>query len=215
MALIAAEGCSAEKAAEEVFAKYAKMFEELGEQDYNRERLADLKDVQRRLMRKLLGVEQNDLSRLAPSTIVVAPELLPSDTAMMDRANVCGLITEKGGITSHTAILAKSLGVPAAVSTPGAVGLIMTQDELILDASNSAAAIVYVQPDAATKETLEARGRLYKERSTRLATEQKRAGNTDGHRMILSANMGAPDDLAKAEEYGATSVGLSEQSSFS
>ena len=63
VALIAAEGCSAEKAAEEVFAKYAKMFEELGEQDYNRERLADLKDVQRRLMRKLLGVEQNDLSR--------------------------------------------------------------------------------------------------------------------------------------------------------
>ena len=83
----------------------------------------------------------------------------------------------------------------------------MTQDELILDASNSAAAIVYVQPDAATKETLEARGRLYKERSTRLATSRRRAGDPDGHRMIVSANIGART-ICQSGRYGATSVGL-------
>ena len=209
VALIAAGGCSAERAAEEVFAKYAQMFEDLGEQDYNRERLADLKDVQRRLMRKLLCVEETDLSRLEPSTVVVAPELLPSDTAMMDRGNVCGLITEKGGITSHTAILAKSLGVPAAVSVVGAVDLIAAHDELVLDASDASEAVVYVQPDRATKDRLVARKKLHEERSCTLATERKKEPVTpDGHRMILSANIGAPDDLARAEEFGVTSVGL-------
>jgi len=209
LAIIAAEGCNAERAAEHVFANYAKMFEELGQQDYNRERVADLRDVQRRLMRKLLGVVESDLSRLEPFTIVVAPELMPSDTAIMDRTNVCGLITEKGGITSHTAILAKSLGVPAAVSVSGAVDLISAREELILDASNPSGAVVYVQPDDATRQSLDARKRLYRERNTRFASERKREPVTpDGHRMILSANIGAPEDLARADEYGVTSVGL-------
>ena len=106
---------------------------------------------------------------------MIAPELLPSDTAIMDRANVCGLITEKGGITSHTAILAKSLGVPAAVSVSGAVDLISAHEEVILDASNPSGAVVYVQPDGATRQSLEARGRLYKERNTRFASERKRS----------------------------------------
>jgi phosphoenolpyruvate-protein phosphotransferase (PTS system enzyme I) len=209
VAIIAAEGCNAERATEHVFADYAKMFEELGQQDYNRERAADLRDVQRRLMRKLLGVAESDLSRLEPSTIVVAPELLPSDTAIMDRANVCGLITEKGGITSHTAILAKSLGIPAAVSVSGAVDMISAHEELILDASNPGEAVVYVQPDGATRQSLDARKRLSRERNARFASERKREPVTpDGHRMILSANIGAPEDLAGADEYGVTSVGL-------
>ena len=208
-ALIAAGGCSAEKAAAEVFASYARMFEELGEQDYNRERAADLKDVHRRLMRKLLGVEEINLSRLEPSTIVVAPELLPSDTVLLDRANVCGIITERGGITSHTAILAKSIGIPAAVSVTGAVGMISPYDEILLDADDSNGAVVYVQPDAPTRKSLEARRRRREERSGLLASEREKEPITpDGHRMILSANIGATEELEDVGELGVTSVGL-------
>ncbi len=209
VAMIEARMCCAEAAVSEVFASYTRMFEELGEKDYNRERVTDLKDVQRRLMRKLLGVNEVDLSRLEPSTIVVAPELLPSDTALMDRGSVCGMITETGGITSHTAILAKSLGVPAAVSVPGLVQSVSACDELILDASDPDGAVVYVGPDASTRERLGLRRKRGEERRARLALERKREPVTpDGHRMALSANIGAPDDLGCAEEYGVGSVGL-------
>lgn len=201
--------CSAEKAVDTVFAGYIAMFDELGEQDYNRSRGADMKDVERRLMRKLLGVEEVDLSRLPPSTIIVAPELLPSDTALMDRAHVGGMITETGGITSHTAILAKSLGIPAAVSVADALHSIGSREELILDASNPDGAVIYVQPDASTGSALSNRLRLATERSVRLAAEKDAEPVTpDGHRVTLSANIGSPEDLDGTEQLGVKSVGL-------
>ncbi len=206
---IAATGCSAEAAVEKIFGQYRAMFEELGEQDYNRARIADLEDVRRRLMRKLLGVTEVDLSHLDPATIVVAPDMLPSDTAVMDRANVCGMITETGGITSHTAILAKTLGIPAAVSVAGAAQRIAVHDEVILDSSSPEGALVYVNPDWQTRDRLGELSKRREERKSLLAAETRKESVTpDGHRMILSANIGSPEDLDTASEHGVTSVGL-------
>lgn len=206
---IRSERCSAEQALEKVFSGYVALFNELDDEDYNKERVDDLKDVRNRLLRNLLGVEEVDLSDLEPDTIIVATELFPSDTAMMDRSNVCGMITEKGGITSHVAILAKSMGVPAAVSVAGALETIATADEIILDSSDPLEATIWRNPDAGTRERLRTAQEHREQRTRLLAEERDREVVTpDGQKIILSANIGSPEDLTAAAELGVKSVGL-------
>jgi phosphotransferase system enzyme I (PtsI) len=135
-AVIAGEKCLAESAVQTVFAVYLTMFEELDENDYNRERMADLEDVQKRVLRNLLGVEDVSLAHLDEESIVVAAELYPSDTAMMDRRHVRGVITELGGITSHAAILAGNLGSPLQSRCRRRISRISAGDDLYLDVSD-------------------------------------------------------------------------------
>jgi phosphotransferase system enzyme I (PtsI) len=208
-AVIAGEKCLAESAVQTVFAVYLTMFEELDENDYNRERMADLEDVQKRVLRNLLGVEDVSLAHLDEESIVVAAELYPSDTAMMDRRHVRGVITELGGITSHAAILAGNLGIPAAVAVSEAISRISAGDDLYLDVSDPEIATTYVNPDGPTRKGLDHRREEFESRRRRLAASRHLAPETrDGHRIDLSANVGSIDEIEIAHQEGARSVGL-------
>ena len=199
----------AEEAVRQIFTTYLKMFEELGDDDYNKARMADLEDVHQRLLRNLLGKEEVDLSDLAERTVIVAEELYPSDTAVMNTEQVCGMITERGGITSHVAILAKNLGVPAAVAVTGATAEISDNDEIYLDATDPDEARVYINPDGTTRRQLEEEQRRHEERRKALAEEKELEPVTpDGRRITVSANIGSVEEIETAREHGARSVGL-------
>jgi phosphotransferase system enzyme I (PtsI) len=199
----------AETALEAVYRVYEELFSEMEEDSYNIQRLADLSDICKRVLRNLLGKEEVSLSVLPPESIVVAEELFPSDTAMMDRENVRGFVTEKGGLTSHVAILAKSLSLPAAVGTPGITGQAEKNDSIVLDLLDFEKAHIYINPDAEKTKELEQAARCYRQRQKELlAMKDLECVTTDGRKIVISANIGSLDDLVNAMEFGAKSVGL-------
>ncbi|MDR0600188.1 MAG: phosphoenolpyruvate--protein phosphotransferase [Treponema sp.] len=199
----------AETAVEEVYKMYALLFSEMEDNSYNAQRLADLNDVCKRVLRILLGKEDVTLSVLPPESVVIAEELFPSDTAMMDRKNVRGFVTEKGGLTSHVAILAKSLSLPAAVGTPGVMGHIVKDDTVVLDVRDYEKAVVYVNPDGEEQKKLAALEEDYRRRREELLKMKDLESVTkDGHAITLSANIGSVEDLVTAQGFGAKSVGL-------
>ncbi|MFW5811746.1 MAG: phosphoenolpyruvate--protein phosphotransferase [Alkalispirochaetaceae bacterium] len=206
---IRGEGWCAEESVRQVFTTYRQMFEELGDDDYNKERVGDLEDVHARVLRNLLGKEEIDLSDLAEGSILVAEELLPSDTALMSKERVSGMVTEKGGITSHVAILAKNLGIPAAVAVPGVTSTVRNEDTVYLDVTDPEEARVYVNPDQETRRELEQRWEEYKGRRKLLEAEKQLEPVTpDGRRITVSANIGSVEEIEAALEQGARSVGL-------
>ncbi len=199
----------AEQAASKVYQQYADLFEELGEDDYNRSRVADLNDVSRRVIRNLLGKAEADLAAIPGQCVVVAHDLTPSDTTMMDKDRVVGIVTEKGGVTSHVAILAKTLGIPAAVSVSGIMESVTDGQHIALDARDAEAATVTVEPSSAERQELETAVQSYRAYLQELSTlKDLPPVTTDGRTVILSANIGAPSDLDSALENGARSVGL-------
>jgi phosphotransferase system enzyme I (PtsI) len=201
--------CRAEAAVEEVYGMYAELFSEMEDDSYNAQRLADLNDVCKRVLRNLLGKEEITLSALPPESIVVAEELFPSDTAMMDRNNIAGFVTEKGGLTSHVAILAKSLSLPAAVGTPGALGQTAKNDGIILDVRDYEKAVIYINPDSVKQKEMEALKAEYRKRQESLLEMKDMESITlDGRKITLSANIGSLEDLENARRFGAKSVGL-------
>ncbi|MFW5695780.1 MAG: phosphoenolpyruvate-utilizing N-terminal domain-containing protein, partial [Alkalispirochaeta sp.] len=147
-------GVCAEEALRTVFDNYRSLFAELNDDDYNKGRAADIEDVYKRVLRQLLGVAEINLSNLAPHSIVVAEELYPSDTVLMDAGQVDGLITARGGATSHVAILAKNLGIPAAVRVAGALDSINEDDMVVLDTADIDEARIFVNPDPETRRHL-------------------------------------------------------------
>lgn len=206
---ISEDRCRAEAAVEDVFGTYMKLFEELGEDDYNRERIADIVDVQKRLLRILLKVREVSLADIDTPTIVVAEELFPSDTVLMNRDYVRGIVTERGGITSHAAILAGNLGIPASVGTTGAMERIADGTDLYLDVSGADTAYTFIEPDPTTCMGLDNRRNLYEERRKKLAEEKDLEPVTrDGHTVTLSANIGSVEEIGSVLEAGGKSVGL-------
>jgi phosphotransferase system enzyme I (PtsI) len=201
--------CRAETAIEEVYEVYSGLFAEMEGDSYNAQRLADLNDVCKRVLRNLLNLEEVTLAALPPESIVVAEELFPSDTAMMDRENIRGFATEKGGLTSHVAILAKSLSLPAAVGTPDLMTSIRKNDRLFLDVRDCEKAVIYVNPGTEKRNELEEARRTYLKRQEELLTmKDMDPVTTDGRRITLSANIGSVEDLVNAQGFGAKSVGL-------
>ncbi|MDR0402187.1 MAG: phosphoenolpyruvate--protein phosphotransferase [Treponema sp.] len=201
--------CRAEAALEAVYRVYEELFSEMEEDSYNVQRLADLADICKRVLRNLLGREEINLSVLPPESIVVAEELFPSDTAMMDRENVRGFVTEKGGLTSHVAILAKSLSLPAAVGTPGIMNQAEKNDFIVLDLRDFETAHIYINPGSEKKAELDQAARGYRQRQKELlAMKDLECVTSDGRKIVISANIGSLDDLVNAMEFGAKSVGL-------
>ncbi|MDR1930827.1 MAG: phosphoenolpyruvate--protein phosphotransferase [Treponema sp.] len=201
--------CRAETALEEVYKAYAALFSEMEENSYNAQRLADLDDVCKRVLRNLLGIEELTLSSLPPEAVVVAEELFPSDTAMMDRKNIRGFITEKGGLTSHVAILAKSLSLPAAVGSRGIMGQVEKDETIVLDVRDYEKAHIYISPDGVQLEEFNGWKRDYEQRREELLKMKDLDSVTrDGVKITLSANIGSVEDLINAQGFGARSVGL-------
>lgn len=130
--IIKSENVNSEYAVKKVADMYMKIFDDM-ENEYMRERASDIKDVTERIIKNLLGLKSVDFSELNEEVIIVAEDLTPSDTARMDKSKVKGFVTEKGGKTSHSAIMARTLGIPAVVGIEGITLEIKDGDIIALD----------------------------------------------------------------------------------
>jgi phosphoenolpyruvate-protein phosphotransferase len=176
------------------------------EDEYFRARAADVRDVGQRVLRILLGVAESDLADLTTPSIVLAYDLTPSDTVRLDKSLVTGFCTAEGGPTSHTAILAKALGLPAVVGLGRSILDLKHGDPLLIDGSRGEA-IAF--PDEKTIQEFENR-RMEIEAQARaeLETAHEPAVTTDGHQVEVVANIGSPQEAQFALDQGAEGIGL-------
>ena len=173
---------------------------------YLRERGGDIRDVGRRLLRKLLGKEREELHRQTEPAIVVAHDLSPSETASMAKDMVVGLATDVGGPTSHTAILARALEIPAVVGLKNVTRYLTTGDMLIVDGNRGR---VIAEPDEATKREYEEKRRKFEVFTKELEKNAELPAETlDGHRITLAANIELPEEVAHVRVHGAEGIGL-------
>ena len=171
-----------------------------------RERVSDIYDLKRRLLEKLIGEQRSALAGLDHPAIIVAHDLTPSQTAALDRKLIRGLATDLGGRTSHTAILAHALGIPAVVGLKDITKRASSGDTMILDGHRGH---TILQPDAA--QLLESRqeARAYREQEKQLKKlRDQPAVTTDGTRIEMLANIEFTEEVPEAIEFGAEGIGL-------
>ena len=176
------------------------------EDEYFSARAADIRDVGQRVLRILLGVAESDLGALSAPSIILARDLTPSDTIRLDKSLVLGFITAEGGPTSHTAILAKALSLPAVVGLGAEILTLENETPLSVDGTRGE---VVAHPDEATRQEYESR---QQEAAIRAEAEDKVAHEPaitqDGHQYEIVANIGSPQEAAFALEQGAEGIGL-------
>ncbi|HGM5490332.1 TPA: phosphoenolpyruvate-protein phosphotransferase PtsI [Serratia fonticola] len=205
IALIKDDLASADAAAYTVIEGQAKALEELDD-EYLKERAADVRDIGKRLLQNILGLAIVDLTAIQDEVILVAKDLTPSETAQLNLDKVLGFITDLGGRTSHTSIMARSLELPAIVGTSDVTQQVKNDDYLILDAVNNK---IYVNPTAEVIEQLKAVHTQYVTEKNDLAKLKDLPAITlDGHQVEVCANIGTVRDVAGAERNGAEGVGL-------
>ncbi len=198
-------GMCAEQAVSEAYDMYYTMFSNM-EDELFRERAADVADVKTGLLADLLGKEVVDLSTLPENSIVVVHELTPSMTADIDKENVAGIITETGGRTSHSAIIARALEIPAVLSVADITSNVKTGDLVIVDGTNGQ---VVVSPDDEALTYYRGKAKQYAEEKAALeAYRGKPTVTGDGDKVLLVANIGNPDDANVAAEHDCEGVGL-------
>ncbi|MFT7710369.1 phosphoenolpyruvate--protein phosphotransferase [Clavibacter tessellarius] len=193
------QGRSGERAVFEAFATFQELLTGMG--GYMAERAADLADVAQRVIARLRGVPAPGIPTADAPFVLVARDLAPADTALLELDRVLALVTTDGGPTSHTAILARSRSIPAIVGATGAADL-AEGDEVVVDA---AAGIVTAHPDAALRQDALDRIRA---REEALAAPLTDGALADGTPVPLLANLGSPAEAARAVELGAEGVGL-------
>jgi len=185
--------------------RYAKTLSEIDD-PYLRERALDISDVTRRIVHNLLGISSQHLTTATASHILIAQNLAPSDTAQLDRNLVLAFATDVGSKTSHTAIMARSLNIPAIVGLHDATTQLANGDPVLLDGYNG---LLIVHPNEQTlweygeleiKKTV-VEEKLHELRDTSSTTQ-------DGRHVILSANIEVPGDMAQVKQNGAEGVGL-------
>ena len=199
------EKMCAEAAVEQVCDMYAQMFSSI-EDEMFQQRATDVCDIKTRLLKILLDVEDIDLAVVPEGTVLVAEDLTPSMTAGINPANVAGVLTEIGGKTSHSAILARALEIPAVLSIEGIVGKVENGQTVVLDGSSGQ---VFVSPDEATlKEYTAKREEYLAEKAALQAFVGKESATADGHVVELCANIGKPEDALKVVECDGEGVGL-------
>jgi phosphotransferase system enzyme I (PtsI) len=212
------ENARAELAVSFVFDQYIELFSQMGDEEYNKARVADVQDVKQRLVRKLMGKEDFDPESMPLHALVVAKDLLPSDTAMFNKQRVSGIILQEGGVTSHAAILANNLGIPAAVGVHGVIEKVC--ESVISGSAESCGcsgwldcrttnAIIVLDPSPTNHDQLTKEHNQY-QIEQRLIQDQKDQPSVtkDGHTILLSANIGTPEEARHAKDLGAQSVGL-------
>lgn len=176
------------------------------EDAYLRERATDVRDVGKRILRNLVGAADSDLSGFPEDSILFARELLPSETAQIDRNAVAGFVTETGGRTGHTAIMARALQIAAVVGCGGILSRVCDGDAVVVDA---AAGKVILRPDPETLAHYAARRKeslAAKRAADEAAHAQLRRG--DGRPILVAANVGSVRDAEEARKNGADAVGL-------
>ncbi|MFR3824584.1 MAG: phosphoenolpyruvate--protein phosphotransferase [Hungatella hathewayi] len=202
---IAGENACSEYAIENVCNMYADMFASMGD-ELMRQRATDMRDIKTRMQKILLGVSSVDIASLPAGSVIVAKDLTPSMTAGINPANVCGIVTELGGKTSHSAILARALEIPAVVAVEGFLNSVKDGDTVVLDGSEG---VVFVNPEEAVTAEYEAKRTVYlKEKKELDQYIGKPTVTKDGVTIELVANIGKPEDVDKVLQYDAEGIGL-------
>ena len=198
-------GTCAEQAVSDAYDTYYTMF--LGmEDELFRERAADVADVKTGLLADLLGKAVVDLSTLPENSVIVCHELTPSMTADIDKEHVCGIITETGGRTSHSAIIARALEIPAVLSVANITTEVATGATIIVDGTHGK---VILRPSEEELADYTAQAEAYAAEKAALETFRgKETTTSDGKKVLLVANIGNPDDANGAVDADAEGVGL-------
>ena len=193
-------------AAQATLEKFVEIFSAM-EDDYLRERIADIKDVCSRLIRNICGIPIVSLSQLTDESIIIAKDLTPSDTVQLDKAVVKGFCTDVGGLTSHTAIMARSMGIPAVVGLSNVTDSIRDGDMIIVDGSKGQ---VFINPDKTLLSQYESLRKNEEEKKKILEKLIDLPAETkDGSRRVeLAANIGSAEDCDAALLNSAEGVGL-------
>jgi phosphoenolpyruvate-protein phosphotransferase (PTS system enzyme I) len=202
---IKSENVNAETALKETADMFIMMFEQM-DNEYMKERAADIRDVTKRVLSHLLGVHIVNPSMIAEEVIIVAEDLTPSDTAQLNRQFVKGFTTNIGGRTSHSAIMARSMEIPAVVGTKTATEEINNGDLVVVDGLKGE---VHINP---TPELVEQYRKTHEEYELQKAEWAKLVNeptvSADDHHVELAANIGTPKDLKGVTENGGEGVGL-------
>ncbi len=198
-------GQCAESAVEAVCDMFIGMFSKMDD-EMMKQRASDISDIKVSLLKILLGIEDVDISKVAPGTILVAEDLTPSMTSQIVKENVVGIITEVGGKTSHSAILARALEIPAVLSVPGITGLVKDKDTAIVDGTEGN---VYINPEGdVLSQYIIKREEFIKKQSELAAFRGKETATSDGTVVELFCNIGTPKDAKKAVECDGEGIGL-------
>lgn len=170
------------------------------------QRVADIEDMKQRLIAIMQGQKHIDLTKLSDNTVIIADEIHPSMTANMDTEYIAGIISEKGGDTSHASILARALEIPAVLSVKDICSKIAEGEEVIVDGAYGE---VFVNPTPITLKIYNKKKKAYDERVKELKKYiDKQTVTRDGRKVMLAANIGNADEAAKAVKAGAEGVGL-------
>ena len=198
------QNIGATKAVHDVAHHYIQAFAAMDD-PYLRERSADMEDIGRRIIDALEGNDNASL-KLKEKRIIVADEIFPSDLAMLDHDKIIGIVTEKGNIYSHAAIMSKSLGVPAIVGVQGLMDAANVKDQIIVDGTSG---IVFINPDNAVIQEYDRLEQGYVSRLKELdVLRDLPAITVDGTAVKLNANIGLLSDVRLATMHGAEGVGL-------
>lgn len=189
----------------QVAQRYISFFSSM-EDEYLKERVTDIQDVSQRLLQNLIGTQKTSLSDLAADSIVVSEDIKPSDTADMDRSKLLGFVTDEGGQTSHSVIMARAMGIPAVVGLHDATRKIKTGDQIIIDGYNG---IVVINP---SQERLDTYGNLAKERLAQneiyRSTLEKPSQTKDGISVKLMSNIEGAQEMGQVLAMNSSGVGL-------
>ncbi len=203
--LIINEKLHSANAATKVIENFMDMFSNI-EDEYLKERAADIRDVGDRLIKNLLGVAVCDIGNFDTDVIIVAHDLTPSDTALLDKKHVKGFATDIGGRTSHTAIMARSLEIPAVLGLGNISAKVRNDQMIIVDGTGG---IVIVDPDENTLSEYRKKLKKYDNYNNELKSISRLPSVTlDGKHIDIAANIGGPSDIGAVTEYGADGVGL-------
>lgn len=204
-AMIQNEGLDAAFAVRAVFESYLALFRDM-EDEYLKARAADIRDVSSRLVRVLSGLSQEDPASMPAGSILIAKDLTPSDTILLDPRAVAGIVTETGGRTSHSAIMARSLGIPAIVSAEGILAAARQGAAAVMDGSTGQ---IHLDPAPEVLAEYEA---LLREADRRNREMRARIGektvSLDGRAVEVAGNIGSPGEAAGVLEQGGEGVGL-------
>lgn len=202
---ISSEQVNAEYALNEVVTMFVSMFESM-DNEYMKERAADIRDVSKRILANLMGVTIANLSMISEEVVIIAEDLTPSDTSQLNRQFVKGFTTDIGGRTSHSAIMARTLQIPAVVGTRTATTSIEDGMLVIVDGFEGK---VLIDPTMDMVKQYEDKRAVYEEQKVEWAKLiQETTMTADKHQVELAANIGTPDDVKGVLENGGEGVGL-------
>ena len=202
---IKTESMTAVYAVNEGIGEYCELLSKLDD-EYMRERATDLQDIGSRWVKNILGIKIRDLSNLEPNTVVVTHDLTPSDTAQLDLEHCAGFVTEIGGKTAHSAIMARSLEIPAIVGVGNVMTTIKEGEEIIIDGEKGE---LFISPTPEIiAEYKEMREQFLAEKEALKKLKNLPATTIDGRTVKIQGNIGKPEDVDAVIEAGAEGIGL-------